>query len=92
MRFRELLGVPPDGYERGNNFMRLVLGPALLEVNGLSDMGANAEFVRRHSRPPIETVMIAWWKKVGNQFRAAVEERKRSKVGRMARLKAAAKG
>ena len=26
MRFRELLGVPPDGYERGNNFMRLCSG------------------------------------------------------------------
>ncbi len=89
-RFRELLGVPPDAYERGDNFMRFVLGPALLEVNGLSDMGVQAELVRRHSRAPIETVRIAWWKKSGDEFRAAIEERNRSKVGRMARLKAIA--
>ena len=38
-RFRELLGVPPDAYERGDNFMRFVIKPALLEVNGLSDLG-----------------------------------------------------
>jgi len=89
-RFRELLGVPPDGYERGDNFMRFVLRPALLEVNGLSDMTVDATLKRRHSRAPIEAVDIAWWKKSGDAFRAAMEERSRSKVGRMARLKASA--
>jgi plasmid replication initiation protein len=89
-RFRDLLGVPPDAYERGDNFMRFVLAPALLEVNGLSDMSVQAELVRRHSRAPIESVTIAWLKKSGDDFRAAIEERNRSKVGRMARLKAKA--
>jgi hypothetical protein len=37
-RFRELLGVPPGTYARGDNFQRKVLDPAVLEVNGLSDM------------------------------------------------------
>ena len=91
VRFRELLGVPPDGYERGDNFMRFVLRPALLEVNGLSDMTVEATLKRRHSRAPIEAVDIAWWKKSGDAFRAAMEERNRSKVGRMARLKAQAR-
>ena len=37
-RFRELLGVPPGAYERGANFAARVTEPALLEVNGLSDI------------------------------------------------------
>ena len=33
-RFRELLGVPPESYERGNDLLRFVVNPAVLEVNG----------------------------------------------------------
>jgi Initiator Replication protein len=33
-RFRDLLGVPPGAYERGNDFARFVIHPAMLEVNG----------------------------------------------------------
>lgn len=87
-KFRELVGVPPDAYERGDNFMRFVIKPALLEVNGLSDMGVRVNLVRKHARAPIDAVEIEWWKKRGDEFRAAIEERNRSKVGRMARLKA----
>jgi hypothetical protein len=32
-------------------------------------------------------VAISWWRKSGDEFRAAVQERQRSKVGRMARLR-----
>jgi len=86
-RFRELLGVPPDAYERADNFQRKVIEPAVIEVNGLSDMSVQIELNRKHSRAPIEAVAVAWWKKSGDDFRAAMEERNRSKVGRMARLK-----
>lgn len=86
-RFRELLGVPPDTYARADNFMRKVVDPALLEVNGLSDMGVQIELERLHSRAPIHAVTIAWWRKTGDEFRTAIEERNRSKVGRMARLR-----
>src|ERR1035438_8120618 len=37
-RFRELLGVPPGTYARADNFQSKVIDPAVLEVNGLSDM------------------------------------------------------
>lgn len=87
-KFRELVGVPPDAYERGDNFMRFVIRPALLEVNGLSDMGVRINLARKHARAPVESVEIEWWKKKGEEFRSAIEERNRSKVGRMARLKA----
>ena len=86
-RFRDLLGVPPGTYGRADNFQRKVLDPAVLEVNGLSDMGLQIELQRAHSRAPLDAIRIAWWRKSGDEFRTAMEERNRSKVGRMARLR-----
>ncbi len=86
-RFRELLGVPPGTYARADNFQRKVLDPAVLEVNGLSDMSVQIETERIHSRAPIRAVSLGWWQKSGDEFRTAMEERNRSKLGRMARLK-----
>jgi hypothetical protein len=86
-RFRELLGVPPGAYDRGNNFARFVIQPAMLEVNGLSDMGVDLTLVRRSKFAPIEAVTVTWWRKEGDEFRAAMRERNRSKLGRMARLR-----
>lgn len=87
-RFRELLGVPPNTYSRGNDFMRFVVEPAALEVNGLTDMGVKMELRRaKGPRSPIIAVALAWWRKEGDDYRAALQERQRSKVGRMARLR-----
>jgi Initiator Replication protein len=85
--FREKLGVPPGAYARADNFMRFVIAPALLEVNGLSDLGVQIEMVRKHARAPAHSVTITWWRKQGDEFRAALQERNRPKFGRMARLK-----
>ena len=60
---------------------------ATLEVNGLSDMGVSTSLVRRNKIAPIEAVTVAWWKKQGDEFRTAIQERNRSKVGRLARLR-----
>lgn len=86
-RFRELLGVPPGTYARADNFQRKVLDPAVLEVNGLSDMSVQIELNRQHSRAPIDSVAVGWWRKSGDEFREAMQERNRSKLGRMARLR-----
>jgi hypothetical protein len=44
--------------------------------------------LKRRSRfAPINAVTVAWWRKEGDEFRAAMKERNRSKVGRMARLR-----
>jgi hypothetical protein len=86
-KFWKLVGVPPDAYDRGDNLLRFVIRPALMEVNGLSDIGVDIQLVRQHCRAPITAVAICWWNKTGGEFRAAMEERNRSKVGRMARLK-----
>jgi hypothetical protein len=86
-RFRDLLGVPPGKLTRGPDFERRVIEPALVEVNGLSDMGVSIELQRRHARAPVTGVTLGWWKKEGDEFRAAMRERNSSKIGRMARLK-----
>ncbi len=86
-RFRDLLGVPPGKLTRGPDFERRVIEPALLEVNGLSDMGVKIELARAHARAPVTGVKLAWWRKEGDDFRAACAERRRSKLGRTARLR-----
>jgi Initiator Replication protein len=86
-RFRDLLGVPPGKLTRGPDFERRVVQPAVIEVNGLSDMGVSIELQRRHARAPVTGVTLGWWKKEGDEFRAAMRERNSSKIGRMARLK-----
>ncbi len=86
-RFRDLMGVPPGTYERGNDFMRKVIDPALLEVNGLSEMAVQAQVARRGGpRTPIIGVTVAWAKKDPEEFRRAYRELNASKLGRKARL------
>ncbi|HTF65880.1 MAG TPA: replication initiation protein [Edaphobacter sp.] len=89
-KFRRLVGVPPNVYERCDNLMRFVIRPAILEVNVLSDIGVDIHLVRSHSRAPITAVELCWGKKTGDEFRASIEERNRGKIGRKARLKALA--
>lgn len=86
-KFRELLGVPPDTYERAVDFKRRVIDPALTEVKGLSDMSVDIELRRKHSRAPIQEVAISWQKKSHEEYRTTQLERKLGKAGRMNRLR-----
>jgi hypothetical protein len=86
-RFRDLMGVPPGKLLRGPDFTRFVIDPAVLEVNGISDMGVKLGLNRHNKTGAIEAVTVAWWRKEGDEFRAAMRERNRSKLGRMARLR-----
>jgi hypothetical protein len=86
-RFRELLGVAAGTYERSDNFKTKVIEPAVLEVNGLSEVGVDIQLIRKHPRSAVHEVSVVWWKKQGEEHRAASQERNRSKVGRMARLR-----
>ena len=86
-RFRELMGVPPGKLLRGPDFERRVIEPAVLEVNGLSDIAVQAVLVRAHGRAPITAVTLAWWLKKGHAFRATLQELNQPKQGRMARLR-----
>ena len=86
-RFRELMGVPPGKLGRGCDFRARVIEPALIEVNGLSDYSASIDLKRERASGPITAVSLTWWKKEGEEYREALRERARSKLGRMARLK-----
>lgn len=86
-KFRELMSVKASTYKIGTDFQRFVIDPAVLEVNGLSDMGVKAEVQRRHARAPISGVTVVWWKKSMTELNEAGKERNRSKIGRMARLR-----
>jgi hypothetical protein len=88
-QFRAMIGVPPGKLTRGADFQRFVLEIAALEVNGLSDMGVSFSLKRKSesSRSPIVAVTLAWWPKEGEEYRKALRELERPKVGRMARLK-----
>lgn len=88
-RFREMMGVRADVYKIGFDFQRSVVDPAVLEVNGLSDMGVRIDMHRKHSRAPFHAVTMTWWRKSPDELAAVIRERNRSKVGRMARLKGA---
>jgi len=86
-RFRDLMGVPPDKLLRGPDFTRFVIEPAVMEVNGISDMGVKLGLKRHNKTKAIEGVTIAWWRKEDDELRAAIQEREQSKIGRMARLR-----
>jgi hypothetical protein len=86
-RFRALLGVPPGAYQRGNDFLRRVIDPALFEVNGLSEFGVRSEIERAYSRARITGVVLEWWRKGKAEYDVTFHERKRSKLGRAARLR-----
>jgi hypothetical protein len=85
-RFRELLAVKVDTQDRyrlstvRNRSSRA--GGERPFRHGGQDRGAP-----KHGRPPIHGVAMAWWKKSQSNPAAAIQERKRSKIGRMARLK-----
>ena len=86
-RFRDLVGVPPGQYERVDNLMSKVIHPAVLQVNGLSDMSVMIEGRRKHARAAVDRFDIAWWRKSPEELLRVGRERNRSKVGRMARLR-----
>jgi hypothetical protein len=88
-RFRDLMSVPQDAYRIGFDFQRSVVDTAVLEINGLSDIGVQIGLHRKHARAPFHAVTVAWWRKSPEEMVAAIRERNRSKVGRMARLKGA---
>jgi hypothetical protein len=55
--------VKADTYKIGTDFQRFVIDPAVLEGNGLSDMGVKIEVQRKHGRAPIHSITMSWWKK-----------------------------
>lgn len=88
-KFRDLVGVPPGKLERGSNFVLRVLKPAALEINALADVSVTLDVKRKGGRPngAITHVTMAWCRKQGDEYRAALQELNRPKFGRKERLK-----
>ena len=87
--FRALLGVPDGKLERIPNLLQRVIQPAVLEVNGLADFGVKIEPIRTGGqlRGLVTGFRIAWWRKDVPDLQAAYQELKRTKLGRIARLR-----
>lgn len=86
---RALLGVPEGKLERIPNLLQKVINPAMLEVNGLADFGVKIDTVREGGkvRGLVTGFRMSWWRKNEDQLKLAYSEIKRSKVGRIARLR-----
>ena len=86
---RALLGVPEGKLERIPNLLQKVINPAMLEVNGLADFGVKIDAIREGGkvRGLVTGFRMSWWRKNDDQLKSAYSEIKRSKVGRIARLR-----
>jgi hypothetical protein len=86
--FRSLLGVPDGKYPRFPQLRQKVIDPAVLEVNGLSDF--MAEIVPKREGGALRGKLIGfelrWRKKDKDEWKAALDELSRPRVGRRERL------
>lgn len=85
---RALLGVSDGKLLRNPDLLRYCISPAVLEVNGLSDIGCEVEPIRRGGtmRGLVSGFRVSWWRKTLPELHEAVRELQRPRVGRMARL------
>ena len=87
--FRALLGVDADKLERFADFNRYVLKAAIAEVNALSDFNVEIDVLRDggQARGRLKGFRLWWEKKSQEEWRAALDEQMRPKVGRKARIR-----
>jgi Initiator Replication protein len=87
--FRALLGVDPGRYEVFKNLKMRVLDPAVAEVNALSDFNVQVDVLREGGmlRGKVMGFRLWWEKKSQEEWRAALDEQDRPKVGRRARIR-----
>ncbi|MGC2215612.1 MAG: hypothetical protein WA602_20575, partial [Silvibacterium sp.] len=71
------------------NLLQRVIQPAAIEVNGLADFSVKIEPIRTGGqlRGLVTGFKVAWWRKSEHELKAAYEELKRAKPGRLARLR-----
>lgn len=87
--FRALLGVEPGKLEQPFNFKKWALDPAVAEVNALSDFNVTVDVLRDggQARGRVTGFRLWWEKKSQEEWRAALDEQMRPKVGRKARIR-----
>lgn len=86
--FRALLGVEPGKLPLFKSMKQRVLDPAVMEVNGLSDFKVEVDTVRDGGavRGTLKGFVLRWEKKSPEEWKAALDELQRPRVGRVARM------
>jgi hypothetical protein len=87
--FRALLGVEVGKLLEPRSLKQWVTGPAVAEVNALSDFTVEIEMQREGgpSRGKLTGFRLWWEKKSQEEWRAVLDELLRPKVGRRARIR-----
>jgi hypothetical protein len=80
-----MLGVGPGKLREFKHLNLRAIQPAIIEVNGLSDLGCAIEPVL--SGRKVVKVKLSWWRKNTDELKAAYRELQAAKVGRRARLR-----
>jgi len=86
---RQLVGVEAGKLERAPDLLRRVVNPALEEINALSDFTIEIEPLREGGavRGKLKAFRVSWERKEQEEWRAALDELLRPKVGRKARIR-----
>ena len=86
--FRAILGVEPGKLVEPRSLKQWVLTPAVTEVNALSDFNVEIHPIRQGgiSRGKITGFTLWWEKKETDEWKAALDELMRPKIGRKARI------
>jgi hypothetical protein len=86
--FRALLGIEAGKYPGFPQLKQRVLDPAVMEVNGLSDFKVEILAVREGGavRGRLTGFILRWEKKSPEEWKAALDELQRPRVGRVARM------
>jgi hypothetical protein len=87
--FRALLGIEPGKLELFKNLKKWALDPAVTEVNALSDFNVQIHPIREGGlqRGKLVGFRLWWEKKEKDDWKAALDEIMRPKVGRRARIR-----
>lgn len=88
-QFREFMDVPNDTLSAYTHLRQRCIEPAVLEVNGLTDLMVEISTIREDGKPRgrIKGYEVRWWKKEKDEWFKTLEEISRPKVGRQERLK-----
>jgi Initiator Rep protein, WH2/Initiator Replication protein, WH1 len=86
--FRGVLGLAPSSLTAFKDFKKRAIDPAVREVNWLSDFWVDVEPIRQGGplRGTVIGFRLSWRRKTPEEWRFALEELARPKVGRKARL------
>jgi plasmid replication initiation protein len=81
---RELLGVPAGKLEKIGNLRAKAIEPAVREINALAPFSVRIDHVKEGKM--IVGFQLWWWRKGGEDYRAAMAELERPRPGRAARI------